>query len=244
MSNRRRLAILGASGHGKVVADIAIQSGWQDLTFYDDAWPRKTRHEHWEVRGTLPMLLHDLPGFDGVIVAIGHNGIREAKLGALLAHGARVVTLVHPRATISPLARLGPGCVVVAGAVVNAFAELGEGCIVNTCASVGHDCRLGACVHVAPGANVAGDVEIGRTSWIGAGAAVRQGMTIGEGVMVGAGAAVVASVGDRQVVGGVPARPLSPSSTDAGTADNPDADPLSDTSNVLRLNLPSPQGRS
>ena len=150
----------------------------------------------------------------------------------------------HPKLEARLAHRLGPGCVVVAGAVINAFAELGEGCIVNTCASVGHDCRLGACVHVAPGANVAGDVEIGRTSWIGAGAAVRQGMTIGEGVMVGAGAAVVASVGDRQVVGGVPARPLSPSSTDAGTADNPDADPLSDTSNVLRLNLPSPQGRS
>lgn len=239
MSNRRRLAILGASGHGKVVADIAMQAGWQELVFYDDAWPQRTRHEHWAVEGTLPMLLNDLPQFDGVVVAIGHNAIREAKLDALLAHGARVVTLVHPRATVSPLARLGEGCVVVAGAVVNAFAELGRGCIVNTSATVGHDCRLGACVHVAPGANIAGDVEVGRTSWIGAGSVVRQGVAIGEGVMVGAGAAVVSDIAGYLVVAGVPARPMS---TEQERNDANDMSP--DASNVHRLNLVSPQGRT
>ncbi|MGR4068161.1 acetyltransferase [Halomonas sp. LR3S48] len=237
MSNRRRLAILGASGHGKVVADIAIQAGWQDLVFFDDAWPEKTRHEHWDVVGTLPMLLHDLANFEGVVVAIGHNAIREAKLDALLSQGARVVSLVHPRATVSPMARIGPGSVVMAGAIVNAFAELGMGTIVNTAATVDHDCRLGACVHVSPGANVAGDVEIGRTSWIGAGAVVRQGVAIGEGVMVGAGAAVVSDIDGHLVVAGVPARPLSPTQND-------DDDPPPNASNVLRFNLISPQGRT
>ncbi|WP_111411800.1 acetyltransferase [Billgrantia lactosivorans] len=239
MSNRRRLAILGASGHGKVVADIAIQAGWQDLVFYDDAWPEKTRHEHWEVQGSLPMLLNDLADFEGVVVAIGHNAIREAKLDALLAHGASIVSLVHPRATVSPMARLGPGCVVMAGAIINAFAELGMGSIVNTAASVDHDCRLGACVHVAPGANVAGDVEIGRTSWVGAGAVVRQGVAIGEAVMVGAGAAVVSDIAGNLVVAGVPARPLASSE-----GDDDDNDPPPKASNVLRFDLISPQGRT
>lgn len=239
MSNRGRLAILGASGHGKVVADIAIHAGWQDITFYDDVWPRKTRLEHWDVRGTLAMLLHDLPHFDGVVVAIGHNGIREAKLDALLNHGARVVSLVHPRATVSPLAQLGAGSVVMAGAVVNAFAELGMGTIINSAATVDHDCRLEACVHVAPGANVAGDVEIRRTSWIGAGAVVRQGVTIGEGVTVGAGAAVVSDIDGHLVVAGVPARPMTPTQGDDSIADPP-----AEGSNVLRLDLTSTQGRS
>lgn len=236
MSNRRRLAILGASGHGKVVADIAIQAGWQELVFYDDAWPDKIRHEHWEVQGTLPMLLNELSRFEGVVVAIGHNAVREAKLEALLAQGARIVSLVHPRATVSPMARLGPGCVVMAGAIINAFAELGMGSIVNTAATVDHDCRLGACVHVAPGANVTGDVEIGRTSWVGAGAVVRQGVAIGEAVMVGAGAAVVSDIDGNLVVAGVPARPL--------TSAQDDEDIPSEASNVLRFESLSPQGRT
>ncbi|PMR75009.1 acetyltransferase [Billgrantia endophytica] len=239
MTNRRRLAILGASGHGKVVADIAIQSGWQEVVFYDDAWPGKARLEYWRVKGTLAMLLHDLPDYDGVVVAIGHNAIRETKLEALASHGARLVTLVHPRATVSPMARLGSGGVVVAGAVINAFAELGMGSIVNTGATVGHDCRLGTCVHVAPGANVSGDVEVGRGTWIGVGASVRQGVAIGEGVMVGAGAAVIGDIADGLVVAGIPARPLYPA-TDATRKELL----FRDASLAKRLGLLSTQGRS
>ncbi len=35
-----RLAVLGASGHGKVVADCAELVGWSDIVFFDDAWPK------------------------------------------------------------------------------------------------------------------------------------------------------------------------------------------------------------
>ncbi len=243
MNDRHRLAILGASGHGKVVADIAIQTGWQELVFYDDAWPEKRHLERWEIRGTLPMLLHDLADYDGVFVAIGHNTIRDVKLEALMRHGATIVSLVHPRAIVSPMARLGAGSVVMPGAVINAFAELGRGVIVNSAATVDHDCRLGDCVHVAPGANIAGDVEVGRLSWIGAGAVVRQGVAIGANVMIGAGAAVVADIANDQVMGGVPARPLpsSPGASDIGEGKD---DPPPGASNVLHLDLKSPKGRS
>ncbi|MDI5984983.1 acetyltransferase [Halomonas sp. M4R5S39] len=235
MSNRGHLAIFGASGHGKVVADIAMQTGWREVTFFDDAWPDKSCLEHWPVRGDMTVLLGLLSQFDGVMVAIGHNAVRQAKLDTLARADARLVTLVHPRATVSPLARLGSGTVVVAGAVINAFAELGMGSIVNTSATVGHDCRFGPCVHVAPGANVAGDVAVGRGSWIGVGASVRQGVTIGEGVMVGAGAAVVADIAEGLTVAGVPARPLA---QEDATARNDRA------VGRRRLGLASPQGSS
>ena len=40
----KTLAILGASGHGKVVADAALSTGlWQEVVFYDDAWPAKKK---------------------------------------------------------------------------------------------------------------------------------------------------------------------------------------------------------
>ena len=41
------LAILGASGHGKVLADIAELTGWDSIVFYDDDHPALSGNEHW-----------------------------------------------------------------------------------------------------------------------------------------------------------------------------------------------------
>lgn len=204
----QRLAILGASGHGKVAADIATQRGWETIVFYDDAWPDKTVLEGWLVVGTSRDLLQRLAPHDAIFVAIGNNQTRSRHLARLLDARAPLATLIHPAAILSPFATLGAGVMLMAGAIVNAFASLDRGCIVNTGASVGHDCVLGECVHLAPGVNIGGGTCIGDRSWIGIGSAVRQGIQIGKDVMVGAGTVVVGPVDDDQTVVGVPARPL------------------------------------
>lgn len=204
----KRLAILGASGHGKVVADTAECCGWQVVEFFDDAWPQRQGNGAWPVVGDTAQLLARLAQFDGVLVAIGNNRIRQAKLLELQAAGACLATLIHPSATLSRHARLGDGSVMFAGAVVNADALVGMGAILNTGCSVDHDCLLGDAVHVSPGARLAGGVRVGDLSWVGIGASVRQLVCIGSGVQVGAGAAVVADVADGLTVAGVPARVL------------------------------------
>ncbi|MDV7213611.1 acetyltransferase, partial [Azotobacter beijerinckii] len=157
----KRLAILGASGHGKVVADAAERCGWRSLVFFDDAWPKRQHNGPWVVIGNGAMLFDALSGFDGVLVAIGDNRIRQDKLRRLRDAGAPLVTLIHPAATISPHARLGAGSVVFAGAVLNVDAQTGAGAILNTGCSVDHDCQLGEAVHVSPGAHLAGGVQVG-----------------------------------------------------------------------------------
>lgn len=201
-----RLAILGASGHGKVVADTAECCGWQSIEFFDDAWPERQRNSAWPVVGDSAALLESVSQFDGVVVAIGNNRIRQDKLLVLQAAGARLATLIHPAATFSRYARIGAGSVIFAGAVVNADACIGMGAILNTGCSIDHDCVLGDAVHVSPGARLAGGVRVGELSWIGIGSSVRQLVCIGRGAMVGAGAAVVADVADGLTVAGVPAR--------------------------------------
>ncbi|MFM8556594.1 MAG: acetyltransferase [Betaproteobacteria bacterium] len=209
----KRLALLGASGHGTVVADAALASGWEHIEFFDDAWPGCSSNGPWRVSGTTEALIAQLERFEGVLVSIGNCATRLRKHQELVSRGARLASIVHPRATISTFAEIGAGTVIMAGAVVNVDAKLGPAVIVNTGATVDHDCVLGEAVHVAPGANLSGNVMVGRCSWVGVGACVRQGVRIGDNVMVGAGAVVVRDLAANLTVAGNPARPLKPRNT-------------------------------
>tara|TARA_R110002095_G_scaffold113855_2_gene99370 strand:- start:6757 stop:7377 length:621 start_codon:yes stop_codon:yes gene_type:complete len=202
----KRLAILGASGHGKVVADTAECCGWQSIEFFDDAWPSLGHNGVWPVEGNTTKLIERLAEFDGVVVAIGNNSIRHAKLLDLQAAGAPMPSLVHPSASVSRYASIGVGSVIFSGVVVNANALVGLGAILNTSCSVDHDCVLGEAVHISPGARLAGGVRVGNHSWVGIGASVRQLICIGMRAMVGAGSAVVSDVPDDVTVAGVPAK--------------------------------------
>lgn len=201
-----RLALFGASGHGKVVADTALEAGWLSVVFFDDAWPQREQNGHWPVVGDMAALLRQQHEFDAVLVAIGNCQVRWQKQQSVREAGIRLATIVHPRAAVSRFARLGEGTVIMAGAVVNADASIGDACIVNTGATVDHDCVLEHGVHISPGAHLSGGVSVGAQGWIGVGAAVRQGIAIGAGVMVGAGAVVVKPLPDGVTVVGNPAR--------------------------------------
>ena len=201
-----KLAILGASGHGKVVADIAECCGWQRVDFFDDAWPDVSTNGVWQVVGDTEVLLDKISDYDGVIVGIGNNAIRHQKLQLLDAVDVNIVSLVHPSAIISNYASIGVGSVVMAGVAMNVDVKTGCGAILNTGCSIDHDCVLGESVHVSPGARLAGSVHIGDRSWVGIGAVVRQSVDIGKDVMVGAGAAVISSLPDGVTALGVPAK--------------------------------------
>jgi len=210
----KKLALLGASGHGKVVADVAMCAGWQEVVFFDDAWPALKSNGAWTVVGDTRMLLEQVDEFDGVHVSIGHCTTRWEKHQQLKNAGARLVSLIHPRGCVSSMARLGAGSVVMPGAIINVDACLGEACIVNTGATIDHDCQLGDAVHVGPGCHLSGNVTIGNRSWIGLGAVIKQGVAVGNDVTVGAGGVVLKTVSDGQIVVGLPAREMRKPTTD------------------------------
>ena len=203
-----RLAILGASGHGKVVADAAQCSGWHEIVFFDDAWPELVFNGPWKVRGNTAVLINNLEEFDGVVVGIGSNAIRASKQAELSDAGANIVSILHPAATVSSHSHLGTGSVVFANATVNVCARVGLGVIVNTGAVIEHDCMIGDFAHISPNAVLAGGVTLKELSWVGACASVRQLLEIGEAAVVGMGAVVTKNVSSGLVVAGNPAKAL------------------------------------
>lgn len=198
----KQLLIIGASGHGKVVADIAELNGYDSILFFDDNDKLKKCGKHSVVGKLL-----DIDGYDGdVIVAIGNAKIRERLLENLSERNFPV--LIHPNATIASTVKIDRGTVVMAGAVINADAVIGKGVIINTCSSVDHDCIIDNYSHISVGAHVAGTVHIGDRTWIGAGATISNSINICSDCMIGAGAVVIKNINESGTYVGVPVRKI------------------------------------
>lgn len=195
-----KLIIIGASGHGKVIADIAKQNGYTDIVFLDDD-PLVKECAGYPVMG-LVSLAAEVEG--DVIVAIGNPMIRRELTEKITDRSFPV--LIHPKAVVATDVVIGDGSVVMAGAVINPGTVIGKSCIVNTCSSVDHDCTLGDYCHVSVGAHLCGTVNVGENTWIGAGAVVKNNITVCGDCMIGAGAVVVDNIGAAGTYVGVPAR--------------------------------------
>lgn len=165
---RDKLLIIGASGHGKVIADIALKMGkWQSIAFLDDNINIKSSLGM-KVVGKTEDAFKYINDSD-IFVGIGNNGTREKIQERLELEGASIPVLIHPKAIIGEQVKLGAGTAIMAGAVINCCTCVSKGCIINTGATIDHDNVLGDYVHISPGVNLAGTVNIGKGSWLGIG---------------------------------------------------------------------------
>lgn len=134
---------------------------------------------------------------------------RRALVQGLRVPQARWATVVHPRASVSPLARLGRNVLVMAGAVVTANAVIGDHVCVLPNAVIHHDTVVGDWTLVGTGVTLAGHVQVGENCYLGSGTSVLQGVRIGDGALTGLGSTVIRHVPPGARVAGVPTRVLS-----------------------------------
>ncbi len=202
-----KLLIIGASGHGKVIADIALKMDkWKYISFLDDDLNIKSSMGI-DVIGKSADVYKYIDDCD-IFVAIGNNDIREKIQEKIDTEGASIPVLIHSSAVIGEQVELGAGTVVMAGAIINCCTKIGKGCIINTGAKIDHDNVIEDYVHISPGTNMAGSVHIGKKTWIGIGSVIINNIRITHSCTIGAGAVVVNDINEIGTYVGVPARKI------------------------------------
>lgn len=208
MTTKKKLLILGDGRFAVEALEIAEAIGdFSPLGFVNSV-----------VRPAPGAALEDLPVFwvDDVpfgpaeceVVCAIVTTERRPFVELMRSRGCRFASLVHPLSSISRRARIAPGCIVNAGAVVGSNAVISEYTIVNRGALIGHDARIGVCCTVGPGANIAGNVEIGEGVFVAQGAVIRERLRVGNGAVVAAGAVVLEDVKANDMAAGIPARTI------------------------------------
>lgn len=200
-----RLIIIGAGGHGQVIADIALKMGhWKDIKFLDDNRVGKTPLGI-SIIGKSSDVYKYIKEFD-VFIGIGNNSIRGKIQKDLEAAGASIPSLIHPSAIIGENVEIGKGTVIMAGVIINCCTKIGEGCIVNTASSIDHDNCIGNYTHISPGVRLAGTVNVGDNTWLGVGSIVSNNVNITGDCIIGAGGVVVKDINMSGIYVGVPVR--------------------------------------
>lgn len=196
----KRLIIIGASGHGKVVSDIARLNGYKNIVFLDNNSALR-ECAGYPVLGPDTMT-RELEG--DIFIAVGNNEIRKKLMERDI--GRRFPVLIHPKAVVAEDVVIGDGTVVMAGSIINPGVRIQKGCIINTSSSVDHDCVIENYCHISVGAHLSGTVTVGEQTWIGAGVVVSNNITICNNCIIGAGAVVVNSIEKTGTYIGVPAK--------------------------------------
>lgn len=198
------LVVIGAGGHGKVVADILLAAGYEVAGFLDDRLPVGLA-----VLGKLSVLgtldwLGRAPC--RVALGIGDNAIRARVADRVLGLGSSLFTAVHPRAVVAASALIGDGVAIMATAVINPCASIETGAIINTGVIVEHDCVVSAFAHISPNATLGGECHVGAYAHVGIAATMLPRTAVGARSLIGGGAVVVRDIPADVVAVGMPAR--------------------------------------
>lgn len=138
------LVLIGAGGFARTLADIVTQTRlYNKLYFLDDV--KKDA-----VSGICSDYVCYINDNTEFYPAFSDNKIRMTWIDELHKCNAKIATIIHPSAYVSPTARISDGVAILPGAVVNTGSRLGSGVLVNCGAVVDHDCIVECCAHIKP----------------------------------------------------------------------------------------------
>ena len=137
-----------------------------------------------------------------IIVAIANRNTRIKKIQYFKEKGFHIVNAIHKNSFISPSAKIGEGCHVKMGAIIDTNCAIGMGCIIDNGVIIAHDCIIKDGCHLAPGVSLGGGVKIGEKTLIGVGSTIAPQISLGSSVIIATGVNVNKNIPDNSLVGG------------------------------------------
>ena len=208
----KNLIVLGAGGFGREVYNSALESiGYG---------------EEFEVKGFLDDNVHALDLFEGYppimgtideyepqvddvfVCAVGVVKTRRMLSEKIMSKGGSFQTLIHKTAYIGRNAKVGEGCIILAGARIHCDVTVGKYVIVQPYSIIGHDVQVGDWTLINALADCGGMSKVGEMVTLHTTSFILPQSVIEDGATVGAGSVVLRKVKAGMTVMGVPAKPV------------------------------------
>ena len=206
---QKKVVILGAGGHAKVIAEIITKSGDEVVGFLDDNEDIQGNEIYLgkKVLGTTRE--EDIEKYKDNCFVIGIGSNRVRKIISNKYKDLKWYIAVHPSSVIATDVTIGDGSVVMPGAIINPGTKIGNHVIVNTGVTIDHDNIIGDYVHISPGAHLAGTVKVGEQSWICTSSTIINNISIASNNIIGAGSVVIKDINEEDsTYVGIPARKI------------------------------------
>lgn len=206
----KKLVFFGAGGHCRAVLATAMSSKMYQVEMIGDIQNKSCTSD--ERIFDVPVVSleasynYALERALSAFVAIGDNRKRQELHLSLIGRGIEVVSIIHPKAIISPKVRIGTGSYVAANCHIGPEVEIGESTILNTMCNIEHESRVGSFCHVGPNSTVCGRTHISDCVFLGASSTVLPYLKISRNIVVGAGSVVTRDLlDDTFAYTGIPA---------------------------------------
>jgi sugar O-acyltransferase (sialic acid O-acetyltransferase NeuD family) len=197
-----QLLIFPCNGNG-LEALACIGKDVEFLGFIDDT-PEKKGTDVFGYKVFGREALTDFP--DAKVLAVPGSPIsykvRDNIIQGLGIDTERYATVIHPKADISPLAKIGINVLIMAGVVVTSNAIIGNHVCILPNTVLHHDVVIDDYTLIGSNVTIAGSSRLGRNCYIGSGTSIINGITVGDKTLVGIGSNVIKTLpGDVKAIG-------------------------------------------
>jgi len=206
----KKIVLLGAGGHCKVIIDIIRSKNEYEIIGITSKDKAESKIYDIPVIGNDDLLKSCFAsGVKYAFITLGGLGniqVRNKLFDMAKEIGFKIPILIHDQTVVSPHASIGEGTCVMPGVIINSGTSIGKNCIINSGAVIEHECVIGDNIHISPNVSIAGGVKIGNNTHIGIGSTIIQSLCIGSNVTIGAGAVVINNIKSDVVAVGIPAK--------------------------------------